>query len=212
MNQIADHANANNPLVTAAILGNNLLVGGLSTEKLAVLATRVAVADRNILAAAQGQLNQIANHVNHGIVSDTKVVTNPNTATPDLTTIANRCLPPLPAVLGVAPVVGGEYFNNNNIHDVNHILGRIVEHPNVDPVLQTRIHQALLAGLQASTLPPTVLTHYNLGALPVQSQHAFVPHADMLRGEQARTVARNLDPGVKKVLLGNILSRSKHKP
>ena len=138
-------------------------------------------------------MNIIANHGNHGIVSDTKVVTNLNTATADLTTIANRCLPPAP-VAGVAAPVGGEYLinNNNNIHDVCHILGRIVEHPNVDPVLKDRIHQTLLAGLQAG-LPPTVLPLFNLGRLPSQDQEQLVEHVVSLRPQVRRAASSTMD-------------------
>ena len=44
LDQIADHANANNPAVITAILGNNALVGGLNAARLTVLANRTVIA------------------------------------------------------------------------------------------------------------------------------------------------------------------------
>jgi ribosomal protein S28E/S33 len=114
-------------------------------DVLAVIAGRTGVV---------GDLNAIANHVNHNEASDLAVIRNPNTPEATIDIIAAR----LPA---------------------EH-MGHIVNNPNTRPALRHQIGQELVDALndEVAPAPVGILTHFraSIGRLAAEHQSALVPH------------------------------------
>ena len=154
-------------------------------DVLAVIAGRTGVV---------GDLNAIANHVNHNAASDAAVVRNVATQGADLATIAVR---------GIAADLNiiANHVNHNEASDLAVIrnpntpeatidiiaarlpaehMGHIVNNPNTRPALRHQIGQELVDALndEVAPAPVGILTHFraSIGRLAAEHQSALVPH------------------------------------